>query len=206
MEVIFMAVTKLQSLGEITSNFILNDFDVYLMNTSATGNYVSTDWAKMGYTSPEKTVNPIIEKYTREDKIPRVATYDKIIRFGLEIGGDISNQNADFEGMINQGHYTDLGASTGNKVTYGTDTAPVEYRAVRFSTKKDDGSTYAITIPKCLITQSGEKIFGGEKEVTTPLMFKAFYNPSANATGNLFYTNEWPSSISATADVPVGYA
>ena len=44
----------LNGLGEITTNFLLNDFQVYVMNTTATGGYVSTDWALLGFTSTEK--------------------------------------------------------------------------------------------------------------------------------------------------------
>jgi hypothetical protein len=32
-----MAVTKITGMGEVTTNFLMSDFDVYLMNTSATG-------------------------------------------------------------------------------------------------------------------------------------------------------------------------
>lgn len=201
-----MSVTKFSNLGEITTNFLLNDVDVYVMNTSATGGYVGTDWALLGYTSPEKSINPIIEKYVREDKIPRVPTYSKVIRAGLEISCDLSNQNPEFEAIIKQGTITSLGA-TGTRIAYGTNLASVEYRAVRFVASKDSGSNWALTIPKCEITQNGEKTVGGEEESKTPLMFKSFYNSlsTVNATANLYYENDWASTISVTADVPDGY-
>jgi hypothetical protein len=66
-----MAVTKITStLGEITTNFLMDDFDVYLMNTSATGGYVSTDYALMGYTGLEKNLTRINERYRKEAKFP----------------------------------------------------------------------------------------------------------------------------------------
>ena len=197
-----MSVTKLTGLGEVTSNYILNDFDFYIMNTSATGGYASTDWALVGYTSPEKTVNPIREVYTREDKIPRVPTYQKTIRAGLELKFGLSNQNAVFESIVSRGSIS----ATNTRIAHGTDEASTEYRAVRLVTKRDDGTYYAITVPKCEISIDGEKTYGGESEVVTPLMLKAFYNPSLDATANLWYENYWASSISPTADVPGAYA
>lgn len=201
-----MSVTKLTGLGEVTSSFLLNDWDVYMMNTSATGSYSGTDWTKIGFTSPEKTLNPINEKYTREDKIPRIPTYTKTIRVGLEMTFGLSNQNIDIEAMIKQGTKTDLGTGTGTRVAYGTNQAAQEYRAIRFVAQRDDKSYHAITIPKAELTQNGEKTLGGESEVVTPLMVKAYYNPSANATANLYYENMWTSAISPTADVPSGYS
>lgn len=104
-----MAVSKLSNLGEITTNFLLNDFTVYVMNTSATGGYVSTDWEILGYTSPEKGFTPVNEKYTREDKIPRVPTYTKTIRIGAEMTFGLSNQNPTVEAILKQGTVVDLG-------------------------------------------------------------------------------------------------
>jgi hypothetical protein len=202
-----MAVTKITSskLGEITTNFLLNDFDVYLMNTSATGGYVGTDWEKIGYTSAEKSMNKIHEPYTREDKIPRVSTFEKTIRSGLEITSGLSNQNDELLAIVMQGTRTDLGTGTGSRIAHGITEAPIEYRAIRFSSVLEDGTIYAITIPKCKLTLAGEKTLGGESEVVTDIMFKAVHNPSANGTASLFYENYWTSGISATADVPPAY-
>jgi len=196
-----MSVTKFTGLGEINTNFILNDFDCYVMNTSATGGYTSTDWALLGFTSPEKTVNPIREVYTREDKIPRVNTYEKTIRVGLEIKCALSNQNSSLEAIFTRG----TSSNTGARIAHGTKEANTQYRAVRFVTQRDDGYYYAITIPKCAISVDGEKTYGGESEVVTPLLFKAFYNPSASSTANLWYENYWASSVSPTADTAIGY-
>ena len=198
-----MAVTKLTNLGEIITNFLLNDFDMYLMNTSATGGYVSSDWALVGFTSAEKTITPIDEKYIREDKIPRIPTYRKTIRAGLEISCDISNQNETFEAMVSKGVISTN--STGTRIAHGTDQASEEYRAVRFVAKRDDDINYAITIPKCSISINGEKTYGGEEEVKTPLLLTAVYNSQADATANLYYENYWNTGVSVTADVPPGY-
>lgn len=199
-----MSVTKLTTLGEITTNFLLNDVTVYIMNTSATGSYVSTDWAVLGYTSAEKKINPVNELYTREDKIPRIPTYQKTIKKGLEVKCELSNQNASIEALLKQGTTISLGA-TGTKISYGTDEGTKEYRAVRFAATLDNGTKWTLTIPKCSITQDGEKTVGGEKETVTPLLFAAMYNPSANATGNLYYEEYLASGVSATATVPRGY-
>jgi len=200
-----MAVSKLSNLGEITSNFLLNDFTVYIMNTSATGGYASTDWEIIGYTSPEKGFTPINEKYTREDKIPRVPTYTKTIRIGAEFTFGLSNQNPHVEAILKQATKIDLG-STGTQLSYGTDQATQEYRAIRFVAQLDSKEYYAITVPKAELMQDGEKTLGGESEVVTPIKVKAYYNPSANATGNLYYESYWASNISPTADVPPGYS
>jgi hypothetical protein len=199
-----MAVTKLTNLGEITSNFLLNDFTVYIQNTSATGAYVGTDWEILGYTSPEKGFTPVNEKYVREDKIPRVPTYTKTIRIGAELTFGLSNQNPDIETILKQGTKTDLGA-TGTRIAYGTDQATQEYRAIRLVAQLDSKEYYAITVPKGELSQNGEKTLGGESEVITPIMLKAYYNPSANATVSLYYENYWASNVSPTADVPPGY-
>jgi hypothetical protein len=203
-----MAVTKVTTgTGEITTDFLLNDYTVYFMNTSATGGYSASDWTILGYTSAEKTMNHINEKYNREDKIPRITTYTKTIRTGLEIQADLSNQNAQIEGIIKQGTInSETGSNTGTRVAYGTDQGSIEYRAVRFVGVRDDSVTHTITIPKCEMTLNGEKTLGGETEVVTPIMFKAVYNPSANATANMFYENFLDSGVSATGDVPTGYS
>jgi hypothetical protein len=202
-----MAVSKLTNLGEITTNFLLNDFDVWIQNTSATGNYVSTDWEKLGFTSAEKSITPIIEKYRREDKIPRVDTYTKTIRKGLEIISGLSNQNEDVLAFVKQGTKSDVtGTNTGTRIAHGTDEPAVEYRAVRFSSTRDDGVIYSITIPKCEITINGEVTAGGESEMVNEFMYKAIYNPSVDGTASLYYENYWDEGVSATADVPPGYA
>jgi hypothetical protein len=202
-------VTKLTAskLGEINSNFVLNDFEVYIMNTSATGGYVSTDWTLIGYTSAEKSFNPLNEQYVREDKIPRVPTYTKTIRVGAEISFDLSNQNEELEAIFKRGTIVaETGSNTGTRIAYGTDQAAVEYRAIRFVAKRDDNVNYTLTIPKAEITQNGEKTWGGESEVVTPLMVKAFYNPSAANTADLFYENYLDSGVSVTGDVPASYS
>jgi hypothetical protein len=200
-------VTKLTSakLGEITTNFLLNDFDVWIQNTSATGGYLATDWEKLGYTSAEKSMNNILEPYSREDKIPRVTTFEKTIRKGLEITSGLSNQNDELLAIVMQGTRTDLGASTGSRIAHGIQEAAIEYRAIRFSSQLEDGTQYAITIPKCKMTLAAEKTLGGESEVVSEILFKAVHNPSANATASLFYENYWDSSISVTADTPPSY-
>lgn len=200
-----MAVSLLTGLGEVTTNFLLNDFDVYIMNTSATAHYDAADWALLGYTSAEKTINPINEKYVREGKIPRVPTYTKTIRAGLEISFALSNQNPKVEAILKQGTLTSLGA-TGTRIDYGTSQAAQEYRCIRFATTLDDGSKYVLTIPKAELMQNGEKTVGGETEVVTPIMVKAYYNPNApTATKNLYYEKYLASSQSVTADTAFGY-
>lgn len=203
-----MPVTKLTAakLGEIVTNFLLNDWDVYIMNTSSTGGYVGTDWAKLGYTGAEKTGNVINEKYIREDKIPRVATYIKTIRKGFEVASDLSNDNEEVRAMVNQGTRSAVsGTNTGVRIAHGTQEADIEYRAIRFVAERDDGVKHIIDIPKCQIEQNGEQTLGGESEVVMPLMFRAVYNPSANATANLYVENFLDDGISVTASVPDGY-
>jgi hypothetical protein len=200
-----MAVTKFNNLGEVVTNFMLNDFDLYIMNTSATGNYVSTDWAKVGYTDPEKEITPIQEMYTREDKIPRIPTYQKTIRIGMEMKFGLSNQNAEFEAMISKGVIST--SASGTRIAHGTKQADTEYRAVRLVCERDDSVNYAITIPKCEITLDGSKTYGGETEVVTPMLLKAFYNAGAgvSSTANLYYEDYLVSGVSPTADVPDGF-
>jgi hypothetical protein len=200
-----MAVTKISSaLGEITTNFLLNDFDVFLMNTSATASYVSTDWDLLGFTSAEKTVNRINEKYRKEAKIPRVQVYSKTIRKSLEVNFDLSNFNEDLLAAFGQGTKSSLGAATGTRTAHGTNEPSLEYRALRFSTTRDDGKTYNITIPKAEI-EIGEQTFGGETETVIPLSVKAVFNPAANATASLYTEEMLVSGVNATATVPVGY-
>jgi hypothetical protein len=197
-------VTKLSNLGEITTNFILDDFDFYIMNTSATGNYVAGDWAKVGYTSAEKNLNPNRERYTREDKIPRVPTFKKTIRKNFQATFGLSNQNPDLEAIVNNA--TKSWTSTlGTRIAHGTDEPATEYRACRFATKLEDGRWYTITIPKSELSQNGEKNYGGESEVVTPLILEAIYNPSADATANMYYENYVTLGVNPTADVPPGY-
>lgn len=201
-----MAVTLLTGLGEVTTNFLLNDFDVYIMNTSATAHYEAADWALIGFTSSEKTLNPVNEKYVREGKIPRVPTYTKTIRLGLEMSFGLSNQNPILEGILKQATYTNMGTGTGVRLDYGTSQATQEYRCIRFATTLDNGTKYTLTIPKCELSQNGEKTIGGETEVVTPIMAKAYYNPNAPATTrNLYYEKYLPSSVSVTADTAFGY-
>jgi len=203
-----MSVTKFTSLGEVVTNFLLNDFDMYIMNTSATGGYVGTDWEKVGFTSPEKEITPIREVYTREDKIPRVPTYKKTIRKGLELKHGLSNQNAEFEAIVSKGTKSSVtGTNTGTRIAHGTDEPSVEYRAVRYVSKRDDGVHYCITIPKADISLDGSKNYGGETETVTPLLVSAQYNAQSgvNATANLYYESYFDSGVSPTADVPDGY-
>lgn len=200
-----MAVTKVTStLGEITSNFILNDFDVYLMNTSATGGYVSTDWALMGYTEAEKTLTRVNEKFTKEAKIPRVPIFEKTIRKGLEVQFSLCNFNEDLLSIFSQGTKSSLGA-TGTRIAHGTTEATKEYRYLRFATKRDDLKHYIFDIPKAEITL-GEQTFGGEENVVIPMTCKAFYNPTASATANLFIELLLTAGLNATAVTDtVGY-
>jgi hypothetical protein len=199
-----MTVSKLDDLGELTTNFLLNDMSLYVINTTATGGYASTDWKLVGYTSPEKEIDPKTEKYKREDKIPRVLTYIKTIRKGLSIKCGLSNQTPSIDALINQGTKTSLGA-TGTRIAVGITEAAKEYRAVRFVATLDSGVNFALTIPKCDISQDGAQKIGGESETVTPLVFEAMYNPAVSGTASLYYKNYWAAGISVTADVPPGY-
>jgi hypothetical protein len=176
------------------------------MNTSATGGYSGTDWKLLGYTGAEKQFNPISERYMREDKIPRVQTYSKTIRKGLEVKCTLSNQSAELDGIIMQGTITSLGA-TGTEVSVGVNEPALQYRAIRFVATRDDSVSIVWTIPKCEIRMDGEKTLGGESESVTPLLFKATYNPSATSdTKSLYYIQYLASGKSVTADVPEGYS
>lgn len=197
-------VTKLSVTGERTTDFLLNDVTCYLMNTSATGGYSSGDWKILGYTSAEKQFNPISEKYMREDKIPRVMTYSKTIRKGLEIKCSLSNNTAELNAIIMQGTISSLGA-TGTQIGVGTSEPTLQYRAIRFVATRDDGVNITWTIPKCEIRMDGEMTMGGESESVVPLLFKASYNPLANADENLYYIQYLTAGVSVTADVPPAY-
>jgi hypothetical protein len=200
-----MAVTKITStLGEITTNFILNDFDVYLMNTSATGGYVSTDWALLGFTGLEKNMTRTNEKYRKEGKIPRVQQYVKTIRKGLTMTFDLSNYNEDLIALFTQGTKTDLGA-TGTQIDHGTSEAALEYRTIRLASTRDDGKHYCIDIPKAELSIEGETTFGGESESVIPLSVSAVYNPNTAATKNLYSEMILTAGLNPTAVAPVGY-
>lgn len=199
-----MAVTKLTGLGELTTNFLLNDFDVYIQNTSSTGGYASTDWALIGHTGAEKSVDRGIEKFTREAKIPRVPIYKKTIRKSLKVGFTLDNWNADIVPLFTQATKITVNGTT-TKLSHGTDESAVEYRAIRFSTTLDNGQVYSLTIPKAELSQDGEQSVGGEENAVFPLVAEAVYNPSANNTGSLYYELYQSSGENATADVPPGY-
>jgi hypothetical protein len=197
-------MSKLSGLGEITSNFLLNDFSVYIMNTSATGGYTSTDWDLLGFTSAEKNINRVQEKYEREDKIPRVITYSKTIRKGLEVTYDLSNFNTGFAAELSQATKISLGG-TGTRLVNGTSESTKVYRAMMFSSVLDSGEIYNIVIPKCDNQLAGEQTVGGEEESKWPILSKAVYNPAANATANLYYEEWLSSSVNATSSIPPGF-
>ena len=199
-----MSVSKLTNLGEITTNFLLNDFDVFLMNTSATGGYSSTDWALLGYTSAEKSIERNNEKFTREAKIPRVPVYKKTIRKKFMTKFGLDNRNPDLVALMTQGTKIIVDGTT-TKISHGTNEPSIEYRAIRLATTLDDGTIYSITMPKAEISQDGEESVGGEENTVTPLVVEAIYNPNANATASLYYELFQSSGVSATADVPIGY-
>ena len=194
----------LNGLGEITSNFLLNDFNVYIMNTTATGGYTSTEWTLLGFTSVEKNINRIQEKYEKEGKIPRVIQYTKTIRKGLELTFDLSNFNTGFAAELQQATKTSLGA-TGTRLASGTTEATKVYRAMLFTADLDSGVHYNIVIPKCDNQMNGEQTIGGEEESVWPLISKAVYNPSTNATANLYYEEWLASGQNATATTPPGF-
>ena len=199
-------MAKYTGIGEITTNFLLNDFDVYVMNTSATGGYVSTDWALLGFTGQEKNVNRIQEKYSKEAKIPRVEVYNKTIRKGLEITFDLSNQNPQIIAEMSQGTLNSLGVGTGSEIAHGTSEATKVYKTFRLASTLDNGTVYTITIPKTEFMMNGEQTVGGETETVIPTMLKAIYNPSAaSATKNMYYEHYLVAGLSATADVPEGF-
>ena len=198
-------MAKYTGIGEITSNFLLNDFDVYVMNTSSTGSYVSTDWTLLGFTGQEKNVNRIQEKYSKEAKIPRVEVYNKTIRKGLEVTFDLSNQNPQIIAEMSQGTLNSLG-STGSEIAHGTSEATKVYKTFRLASTLEDGTVYTITIPKTDFSMNGEQTVGGESETVIPTMLKAVYNPRAtSATRIMYYEQYLTSGISATADVPDGF-
>jgi len=194
----------LTGLGEITTNFLLNDFSVYVMNTTATGGFVSTDWALLGFTGDEKNINRIQEKYEKEAKIPRVKVYTKVIRKGLELSYDLSNFNTGFAAELQQATKISLGA-TGTRLSSGTTEATKVYRAMLFTADLDDGQHYNIMIGKSDNQLNGEQTVGGEEESKWPIITKAVYNPATNATGNLYQEDWLASSVNATSSVPAGF-
>jgi hypothetical protein len=196
-------MSKLNGLGEITSNFLLNDFNVYIMNTTATGGYATTDWELLGFTSAEKNINRVQEKYEKEGKIPRVIQYTKTIRKGLELTYDLSNFNTGFAAELQQATHTTNG--TVSRLASGTTEATKVYRAMLFTADLDDGTHYNIVIPKCDNQMNGEQTIGGEEETVWPILSKAVYNPAANATANLYYEEWLSSSVNATATTPSGF-
>lgn len=197
-------MAKLTGLGEITSNFLLNDFQVYVMNTSATGGYVSTDWELLGFTSAEKNINRIQEKYEKEGRIPRVIQYTKTIRKGLELTYDLSNFNDEFIAELTQSTSISLGA-TGTRIVNGTSESTKVYRAMLFTADLDSGEHYNIIIPKGDNQLNGEQTVGGEEESKWPIITKAVYNPAANATANLYYEEILASTVNATSSVPAAF-
>lgn len=200
-----MAVTKISNLGEITTNFLLNDFTVYLMNTSATGGYVSTDFEILGFTGAEKTLNRNNEKFRRETKIPRVEIFTKTIRKNLEVTFDLYNFNEDLIKLMTQGTKVDLGTATGTQISHGTVESTLEYRTIRLATTLEDSRKYIIDIPKSEISFSGEQTVGGEENVGLNTSIRAVYNPNTNGTGNLYQELFLASTFNATAQPPVGY-
>lgn len=194
----------LTNLGEITSNFLLNDFQVYIMNTTATGGYVSTDWTLLGFTSAEKNINRIQEKYEKEGKIPRVIQYTKTIRKGLELTYDLSNFNTGFAAELQQATPS-VYATTGTKLSNGTSEATKVYRAMLFTADLDDGRHYNIVVSKADNQVNGEQTIGGEEETKWPIITKAVYNPAAAATNNLYTEYFVPSGVNATATLPEAF-
>ena len=194
-----MSVTKLTGLGESTNKFYLNDFDFYIMNTSATGGYTSSDWALVGFTSPEKTLDRGIEKFVREAKIPRVPVYKKTIRKKFVVNFSLDQFNKDLVALATNA------TRTGNRLAHGTEEPSTEYRAIRFGSTLEDGTVWTITIPKAEISLSGEQTVGGEENSQIPLVVEAIYNPSANGTASLYYELYQTAGISATANVPPAY-
>lgn len=195
-----MAVTKLTGLSESVDKFYLNDFDVYIVNTAATGGYASSDWALMGFTSSEKTLDRGIEKFEREAKIPRVTVYKKTIRKKFAVSFTLDQFNKDLVAIATNA------TQNGNRLAHGTEEPSVQYRAVRFGSTLEDGTVWSITVPKAEISINGEQTVGGEENSQVPLMVTAIYNPSADGTASLYYELYQTAGISITADVPPGYA
>jgi len=198
--------TKLTGIGEITTNFILSDWTCYIQNTSSTGGYVTSDWAILGYTDAEKNITRNNEKYEKEGKIPRVKIWTKTIRKGMEITAGLSNFNEKFESIIIQGVWEDLGSGTGQQIKVGTTESTLEHRTVMFSADMENGKTYNIIIPKCIIRQDGDQTGGGEEETRWPLRFVATYNPAAAANQNLYYDVYLTAGLNATAITPIGFS
>lgn len=194
-----MSVTKLTGLGESVNKFYLNDFDFYIMNTSATGGYVSSDWALVGFTSPEKTLDRGIEKFEREAKIPRVTVYRKTIRKKFVVNFSLDQFDKELVAIATNA------TRNGNRLAHGTTEPSVEYRAIRFASTLEDGTVWSITVPKAEISINGEQTVGGEENSQIPLTVTAIYNPSANGTASLYYELYQTAGVSATANVPPAY-
>jgi hypothetical protein len=194
-----MAVTKLTGLGENVDKFYLNDFDFYLMNTSATGGYSSSDWALVGFTSPEKTLDRGIEKFEREAKIPRVVVYKKTIRKKFMVNFTMDQFDKEMVAIATNA------TRNGNRLAHGTEEPSVQYRAVRFGSTLEDGTVWSITVPKAEITINGEQTVGGEENSQVPLTVTAIYNPAADGTASLYYELYQTAGVSITADVPPAY-
>jgi hypothetical protein len=194
-----MAVTKLTGLGESTDKFYLNDFDFYIQNTSATGGYLSTDWALVGFTSPEKELDRGIEKFVREAKIPRVSVYKKTIRKKFIVNFSLDQFDKGLVALLTNA------TLNGNRLAHGTDEPSTEYRAVRFASTLEDGTVWSITVPKAEMTINGAQTVGGEENSQIPVTIEAIYNPSADGTASLYYELYQTAGVSATADVPPAY-
>jgi hypothetical protein len=200
-----MSVTKISStLGEITSNFLMSDFAVYLMNTSATGGYVSTDYALLGYTGLEKSMTRISEKYRKEANFPRVEVFTKTLRKGFTMSFDLSNYNEDLIAVFTEGTKSSLGAGTGTRIAHGVTEASIEYRTIRLAATREDGKHYIVDVPKGEITV-GETTLGGETESVLPLTLTAQYNPNVSATASLYVEQFLESTLNATSIVGEGY-
>ena len=200
-----MSVTKITStLGEISTNFLMSDFAVYLMNTSATGGYVSTDYTLLGFTGLEKSMTRISEKYRKEANFPRVEVFTKTLRKGFTLAFDLSNFNEDLIAAFTEGSKSSLGTLTGTRIAHGTSEAATEYRTFRLAATREDGKHYIIDIPKTEVTV-GETTLGGESEAVLPLTLTAQYNPNVSATASLYNELFLESTLNATSIVGSGY-
>jgi hypothetical protein len=178
--------------------------DVYLMNTSATGGYLSTDWALLGFTGLEKTLTRVQERYRKEAKFPRVEVFVKTLRKGLTLQFDLSNYNEDLISVFAQGTKSSLGAATGTRIAHGTSEPALEYRTFRLAATREDGKHYIIDVVKGEVS-IGETTLGGETESVLPLTLSAIYNGAADATASLYTELLLESSLNATAIAPGGY-
>ena len=143
-------------------------------------------------------------KTVASKKLPRVPIFKKTIRKSLKVGFTLDNWNKDLIPLFTQATKITVNSTT-TKLSSGTDEAATEYRALRFATTLEDGSIYSLTIPKAELSQDGEQSIGGEENAVFPLSAEAIYNPSANATGSLYYELYESAGVSATADTPPGY-